>query len=181
MDRLGAGCHPVPVTPLDDHSQQRQPLFFPVVIATALLTIIGMVGGYLLSRRDSGGSDPDPTPTRTLLPAGQACLDRTQEMGELAGANGRLLLVMRVRTDRRTVAWICQDDDGDLFYHANKGGAEAPWVENKTALFLPGVQNDGLGEYWATAPDGTVFRVNRERLVIEHLDGRIEQQEVVSE
>jgi hypothetical protein len=181
MDRFGAGCHPVPVTPPDDHSQQRQPLFFPVVIATALLTIIGMVGGYLLSRRDGGGSGPAPTPTRTLLPAGQACLDQTQRMGAEAGATGELRLVMRVRTDRRTVAWICQDADGDLFYHANKGGTDAPWVENKTALFLPDVQNDGLDEYWATAPDGTVFRVNRYRLSIEHPDGRVEEQEVVPE
>jgi hypothetical protein len=54
-------------------------------------------------------------------------------------------------------------------------------VEYETALFLSGVQHDGLGEYWATASDGTVFRVNQERLVIEHTDGRVEEQEVVPE
>ncbi|WP_239166170.1 hypothetical protein [Actinoplanes italicus] len=171
------------MTPLDDHSQQRQPLFFPVVIATALLTIIGMVGGYLLSRRGGGGSgnEPVPVPTHTQLPAGQACLGQTQEMGVQAGSNGELRQVMRVRTDSRTVVWICQDDDGELFYHANKGGAEAPWVENKTALFLAGVQHDGQGEFWATAANGTVFRVNSDRLVIEHTNGRVEEQEVVPE
>jgi hypothetical protein len=178
MDRFWAGCHPVPVTPLDDHSQQRQPLFFPVVIATALLTIIGMVGGYLLSRRDGGGV---PAPVNTRLPAGQLCIDRTQEMGGLNGANGELREIIRVRTRSKTVVWICQDYDGKLFYHANKGGAEARWVEYETALFLSGVQHDGLGEYWATASDGTVFRVNQERLVIEHTDGRVEEQEVVPE
>ena len=94
MDRLEAGCHPVPVTPLDDHSQRRQPLFFPVVIATALLTIIGMVGGYLLSQRDGGGSDPVPRSTRTLLPVSQSCLAQTQEMGRTVSAVGELQQVL---------------------------------------------------------------------------------------
>jgi hypothetical protein len=181
MDRLRAGCHPVPVTPLDDHSQQRQPLFFPVVIATALLTIIGMVGGYLLSQRDDDDAGGSPAPTATRLPAGQSCLDQTQEMGGRNGATGELREIIRVRTENKTVVWICQDYDGNLFYHANKGGDGAPWVEYKTALFLSGVQHDGSGEYWATASDGTVFRVGQERLVIEHTDGRVEEQEVVSE
>ncbi|MEU4625261.1 hypothetical protein AB0G04_35475 [Actinoplanes sp. NPDC023801] len=169
------------MTPLDDHSRQRQPLFFPVVIATALLTIIGMVGGYLLSRRDGGGPGTGPAPTYTLLPAGQACLDQTRDMAQQFGAVGELRQVLRVRTESRTGAWICQDEEGRLFYHANKGGAEAEWVENKTALFLADVQHDGRDEYWATASDGTVFRVNRDRLVVEHTDGRVEEQEVVPE
>jgi hypothetical protein len=181
MDRFEAGCHPVPVTPLDDHSQQRQPLFFPVVIATALLTIIGMVGGYLLSQRDDDGAGAAPEPTGTRLPAGQPCLEQTQEMGGRNGANGELREIIRVRTQKKTVVWICQDYDGNLFYHANKGGKEARWVEYETALFLSGVQHDGLGEYWATAPDGTVFRVSQDRLVIEHTDGRVEEQEAVPE
>jgi hypothetical protein len=154
-------------------------LFFPVVIATALLAIIGLIGGYLLSERHGG--KPDPASEPTLLPAGQECLWQTQEMGAQAGATGTLRQVLRVRTASRTVAWICQDDNGRLFYHANKGGAEAPWVENQTALFLADVQHDGAGDFWATAADGTIFRVNRNQLVVEHQDGEVEEQEIVPE
>jgi hypothetical protein len=179
MDRLGAGCHSVPVTPLDDHSQRRQPLFLPVVIATALLAIIGLIAGFLLSERRGG--KPDLVSEPTLLPAGQECLWQTQEMGAQAGAAGTLRQVLRVRTASRTVAWICQDDNGRLFYHANKGGAEAPWVENKTALFLSDVQHDGAGNFWATAADGTIFRVNESQLVVEHQGGDVEKQAVVPE
>ena len=185
MDRVGAGCHSVPVTPLDDHSQRRQPLFIPVVIATALLAIIGMIGGYLLSER-GGSTSPDPGPDPAsspaeLLPAGQACLDRTQKMGAQFGANGELRQVLRVRTVSRAVVWVCQDADGALYYHANKGGAEAPWVENKTALFLAGVRYDGVAAFTATAPDGATFTVSLDRLVITHKDGTVEEQDVVQD
>jgi hypothetical protein len=184
MDPVGAGCHSVPVTPLDDHSQRRQPLFFPVVIATALLAIIGLIGGYLLSERHGGASDPDPdpSPTPALLPAGQACLDRTQKMGVQFGASGELRQVLRVRTESRAVVWVCQDDDGDLFYHANKGGAEAPWVENKTALFVAWVRYDSVNNtFTATAADGATFMVSPDRLVITHKDGTVEEQAVVQD
>ncbi|MEU8658834.1 hypothetical protein [Actinoplanes philippinensis] len=170
------------MTPLDDHSQRRQPLFFPVVIATALLAIIGLIGGYLLSeRRDPGKPVSGPSPTLSLLPAYQACLDRTQEMGAQFGANGELRQVLRVRTKSRAVIWICQDAGGALFYHANKGGAEAPWVENKTALFLAQVQYDGVGAFTATASDGATFTVSLDRLVITHQDGTVEEQAVVQD
>ncbi|SDT68358.1 hypothetical protein SAMN04489716_5611 [Actinoplanes derwentensis] len=185
MDRVGAGCHPVPVTPHDDHSQQRQPLFIPVVITTVLLTIIGMVGGYLLAEKRAGNAPeprPEAEPTISLLPAGQLCLERTQKMGRQFGADGELRQVLRVRTKKRTVVWICQDESGELFYHANKGGADAEWVENKTALFLDKVSHDGAGTFSATTPtDRTTFTVNSERLVIAHTDGRVEEQDVVPE
>jgi hypothetical protein len=182
MDPMGAGCHSVPVTPLDDHSQRRQPLFLPVVIATALLAIIGLIGGYLLSERhDTAAPAPAPSLSPSLLPAGQACLDRTQKMGVQFGANGELRQVLRVRTESRAVVWVCQDDDGELFYHANKGGAEAPWVENKTALFLAWVRYDGVGAFTATAPDGATFTVSADRLVIKHKDGTMEEQTVVQD
>ena len=154
MDRLEPGCHPEPVTPLDDHSQQRRPLFFPVVIATVLLTIIGMIGGFLLGEeRNRSVSTPEPTPTLNLV-EGPLCPEQTQKAGALYGAAGQLVEVLRVRTSRKTVVWICQDREGQLYYHANKGGTGAEWVENKTALFLAGVWQDGNGAYVATAVDG---------------------------
>ncbi|GAA1604281.1 hypothetical protein GCM10009828_033940 [Actinoplanes couchii] len=155
-----------------------------MVITTALLTIIGMGGGYLLAENRSGRTEPQPEQNSTisLLPAGEPCLERTQKMGRQFGADGELREVLQVRTAKRTVIWICQDDVGDLFYHANKGGADAPWVENKTALFLQRVSHDGAGTFTATAPtDGTTFTVNSERLVVAHTDGRVEEQDVVPE
>ena len=74
--------------------------------------------------------------------------------------------------------WICADDDGRYYYHANKGGPDGPWVERKTALFLADVRRDG-DEYLATASDGTTFSVTAERLFIVHKDGRPETQEAV--
>lgn len=182
MDLVVTGCHPVPVAPLDDHSQQRQPLLIPVVITTVLLTITGMVGGYLLAENRSEQAEPRPEPEISLLPAGEPCLERTQEMGRRFGADGELREVLQVRTKKNTVIWICQDEIGDLFYHANKGGIDAEWVENRTALFLDRVAHDGAGTFTATAPtDSTTFTVNSDRLVVRHSDNRVEVQEVVPE
>jgi hypothetical protein len=187
MDRVGHGCHPEPVTPLDDHSHQRRPLFFPVVIATALLTIIGMVGGYLLGQqRDrtggtGGTTDVDPDPTPQSAATGPLCPKQTQRMGEEFGADGELRQVLKVRTVRRTVVWICQDRGGRLYYHANKGGTDAKWIEGETALFLTGVWPEGEDRYTGQASDGNTFSVDRSRLLITHSDGRLEEQEVVGE
>ncbi|MFF0376443.1 hypothetical protein [Actinoplanes missouriensis] len=171
------------MAPLDDHSQQRRPLFFPVVIATVLLTIIGMIGGYLLGEERNRKS---ATPSSSSAPAldlvdGPPCPEQTQKAGAIQGASGELIQVLRVRTARKTVVWICQDRAGALYYHANKGGTDAEWVENKTALFLAGVWRDSNGAYVATAVDGAVFAVDRERLRITHADGREETQKVVGE
>ncbi|MEV0895731.1 hypothetical protein [Actinoplanes sp. NPDC049802] len=167
------------MTPLDDHSQRPRPLFLPVVITTAVLTVGGLVTGYLLSR----DREPEPvTQGSVLLPVEQLCRPETQVMGQKAGADGELRQVLRVRTESRTVVWICQDRQANLYYHANKGGGEAKWVENKTALFLTGVTHDGTGrEFQAVAADGSTFTVNGDRLVITHVDGRVEEQKVVAE
>ncbi|MEU8237471.1 hypothetical protein AB0C07_04425 [Actinoplanes missouriensis] len=173
------------MAPLDDHSQQRRPLFFPVVIATVLLTIIGMIGGYLLgeerNRKSATPSSSSSSEPALDLVDGPACPEQTQKAGAIQGASGELIQVLRVRTARKTVVWICQDRLGALYYHANKGGTGAEWVENKTALFLAGVRQDSNGAYEATAVDGAVFSVDRERLRITHADGRQETQKVVGE
>jgi hypothetical protein len=182
MDRLGRGCHPVPVTPLDDHSQRRRPLFFPVVIATALLTIIGMVGGYLLGQ-ERKRAEPDPAPSTpvSLLPTTGRCPEQTQEVGREQRAVGELREVLRVRTERKTVVWICQDEAGGLYYHANKGGTDAVWIEGKTALFLSQVWREADGRYVAQAFDGNIFSVDRKRLLISYADGSEEVQKVIGD
>ncbi|WP_239082564.1 hypothetical protein [Actinoplanes teichomyceticus] len=182
------------MTPLDDHSQQRRPLFFPVVIATVLLTIIGMLGGYLLGERRNrhpsasssasvpawAAPQPGASSAPPLLPTDGDCPPQTQKMGRLNGAYGALGRVLRVTTSRRTVVWICQDGLGNLYYHANKGGADAEWVEYRTALFLTGVRQEPDGSFSATAAwDGTAFSVNRERVLITKPGGEPEEQKVV--
>ncbi|WP_307798175.1 hypothetical protein [Actinoplanes flavus] len=171
------------MTPLDDHSQRRRPLFIPVVIATAVLTVGGLVTGYVLSRgREAKNPEPGISQGPSLLAVGPLCRPETQAMGEKAGAVGELRQVLRVRTESRTVVWICQDEAAHLYYHANKGGGEAKWVENKTALFLDNVSHDDAGrEFWAAAEDGAIFAVNADKLIITHEDGRVEEQDVVPE
>lgn len=192
--RFGSGCHPVPVASLDDHSQQRRPIFYPVVIATVLLTIIGMIGGYLLSeRRDRKSAAPAPTTASTssfpdsfsesappLLPTQGSCPEQTQDMAHRNGATGELQQVFQVVTTRNTWIWICQDDGGRLFYHANRGGTTAKWEEGVTALFLTGVTAHDDGSFEVTAPqDGNTFSVNRKRLLITKPDGSQQEQKVI--
>jgi hypothetical protein len=162
-----------------DLAPPRRPLFFPVVIATVLLSIIGMSAGLVLGSRHATRTNaaPPSVPAHTTTSAAPACRSETQEMGRQSGATGTLRIELTLRTASSTV-WICSDEVGRLYYHANRGGADARWVENKTALFLTGVRRDGDG-YAVTAPDGTTFSVNARRLYIVHKDGRPETQRTV--
>ncbi|MEU4425801.1 hypothetical protein AB0F81_34705 [Actinoplanes sp. NPDC024001] len=170
------------MTPLDDHSQRQRPLFFPVVIATALLTIIGLAGGYLLGEQSTRAKpQPTPSPSVSLLPTTGRCPEQTQEVGRQQQAVGELREVLRVRTERKTVVWICQDEAGGLYYHANKGGTGAVWVEGKTALFLSQVWREGESRYVAQAYDGNIFSVDRKRLLISYADGSEEVQKVIGD
>ncbi|WP_245674131.1 hypothetical protein [Actinoplanes rectilineatus] len=166
------------MTPDDDHSQQRRPLFFPVVIATVLLTIIGMIGGYLLSQHRNSRNVANTADSDYVVVDGDPCPEQTQSVGAEQGGTGVLREVLHVTTAKRTEIWICEDEAGRFFYHANKGGAGAPWVEGKTALFLDDVQPVGSG-YVARAWDGNLFTVDSQRLLISYTDGRQEEQRVV--
>ncbi len=80
----------------------------------------------------------------------------------------------------RSVIWICQDEAKRLYYHANKGGEGAEWVEGKTALFLTDVQRQSGDTFRAVADsDNTVFLVSPELLVIRKANGDEERQEVI--
>jgi hypothetical protein len=167
-------------------------LFYPVVIATVMLTIIGMIGGYLLSERQdrtspkpssgAGSVDPGESSAPPLLPVSGLCPAQTQEMAHNAGAQGDLSEVFKVTTVRKTVIWICQDDLGNLYYHANRGGEAGEWIEGKTALFLSGVTLMPDGSFQAVAPqDRNTFSVNRERLLIIDPDGVEKEQKVIQD
>ena len=117
----------------------------------------------------------EPVPSRTATrtaPDGKPCRQETQDAGRLVGAAGTLTQVLVLRT-RTSVVYICRDEAGSLYYHANNGGDT--WIENQTALFLPDVVRRGDG-YEVTATDGATFSVTRKRLLIVHPDGREEEQ-----
>ncbi|GAA2887116.1 hypothetical protein Acy02nite_24580 [Actinoplanes cyaneus] len=146
-----------------------------------MLTILAMIGGYLLNQRqkdsasgsESGSSSSATTPSTDvssgppLLATEGTCTWHTQEMARDVGAVGTLSQVLRITTDRGSAVWICQDEVGNLYYHANKGGADAKWVEGQTALFLSGVERQPNGSFQVTARwDGTTFNVNSDRLQV---------------
>lgn len=180
--------HPWPVDLSADLPPPRRPLFFPVVIATVFLAIIGMSAGLVLGSRhkhadNAAQGGPVVTTTTTPatpspIPSGPLCPDETQIVAHKNGAVGQLRIQLQLDTTSSTI-WICEDESGKLYYHANRGGADAPWVEGKTALFLTGVQHDGAG-YAATATDGNTFSITADRLRIVHRDtGQVEVQQAV--
>jgi hypothetical protein len=169
----------------DDLPPPRRSLFFPVVIATVFLTIIGMSAGIALAswhkseNTDKAGqssSTPIVAPASSA-PAAEPCPAQTQTIAqEKGGAQGTLRIVLMLTTKSSTV-WICSDADGQLFYQANRGDADSEWIEGQTALFLTGVQSDGAGGYQVTDANGTTsFSINSTRLRIVHKDGSVETQ-----
>ncbi|MEU8235128.1 hypothetical protein AB0C12_36520 [Actinoplanes sp. NPDC048967] len=152
----------------------RRPLFFPVVIATVLLSIIGMSAGLVLgSRHETPRQTGEQTdgqapyvPTEPALSPGNCPPEMHATARRVLGEDVRLTKVLQVRTlDTGTTVWICRDDTDRLFYQANRGGAEGKWIEGETALFLENVEPRGDG-YFARAADGNTFDVNSERLEV---------------
>ena len=154
-----------------------------MVIATVFLSIIGMSVGLVLGSRDKQDvrgnqqqqqqKQPPDVPGATEDDRPQ-CRPETRDVARRFDVTGTLRVDLLLRTPTSAV-WICEDEAGRLYYHANRGG-EARWIEGRTALFLPDVQRRG-DEYVVTAPDGTSFSVTRQRLLIVHKDGREEIQE----
>jgi len=152
-----------------------------VVIATVFLSVIGLSAGLVLSsaHKDQGQSGaatntPETSAPSTPASTAEPCPKETQAMSQRFGAAGTLRIAMKLRTTSSTV-WICADDNGRLFYHANRGGEKAKWIEGQTALFLQDVQEDGDG-YRVKATDGTLFTITDKRLEILHKDGTVEVQ-----
>jgi hypothetical protein len=157
------------VSQSDDLPPPRRPLFFPVVIATVLLSIIGMSAGLVLGSRheepERAGDQTAYVPTQQ----GAVPVDCPPEMHATArklGYDLPMTQVLKVRAPKTgTEVWICTDPNGKLFYQANRGGYENRWIEGDTALFLENVVAHGDG-YLATAADGNTFDVNTERLAV---------------
>ncbi|WP_232234580.1 hypothetical protein [Actinoplanes sp. N902-109] len=173
-----------------DLSPPRRPLFFPVVIATVFLAIIGMSAGLalgtqhddLLKNAADSGQAPAPVPSdgsaTSAAPGRKACPEKMQETSRRLGFSDQLTLVLQVRTeDTGLVVWICQDAGAKLFYQANRGGEQGEWVEGKTALFLENVSQSG-DTFVASAKDGATFTVDHSDLRIVKKDGEEEEHPV---
>lgn len=196
MDRGPTRCHPGPVTPSDDLSPPRRPIFFPVVIATVFLTIIGMTSGFVLGERrqdqeraslqqpqqTKATTTPPitrPAPT-TAVTSGPFCPPETRELAAKLGWPGKeLRQVFKVQTNNGTTVWICGDRSGRLYYQSKTGGLESELKQNENGLFLTDVQVLGENDYQAIASDGTEFLVDDKRLEVRHKDGNVERNEVV--
>ncbi|WP_238547242.1 hypothetical protein [Actinoplanes friuliensis] len=172
----------------DDLPPQRRPLFFPVVIATVFLSIIGMSAGLVLGSRHetppqlNGPDDPNayvpPEPTSQSVECPPQMHDTARKV---LGYDVNLSQVLRVRTEDTDMSvWVCRDDAGELYYQANRGGDSGRWVEGQTALFLSGVAQ-GDDDYHATANDGNFFSVNESRLKIVFKNGKQETHPVSPE
>jgi hypothetical protein len=148
----------------------RRPLFFPVVIATVLLSIIGMSAGLVLgSRHETQRQTVDQTgyvPTEPTVSPERCPQEMHDTARRVLGRAVELRQVLRVKVPQTgTTVWICADDGGSLYYQANRGGEEQKWIEGETALFLDGVvERDG--GYFAKAHDGNTFFVTEDRLEV---------------
>ena len=139
-----------------------------MVIATVLLSIIGMSAGLVLGSRHE-------TPRRTgdqtsYVPPGEsaapvACPQKMHDTARKVGFYQPMTQLLKVRAESGLTVWICKDQSGKLFYQANRTDDEENWEEGKTALFLSDVvrQDDG---YFAKAADGNTFFVNDQRLEV---------------
>jgi len=141
-----------------------------VVIATVLLSIIGMSAGLVLgSRHQPPRQTADQTayvPTEPTFSPGNCPREMHDTARRVLGEDVRLTKVLQVRTQETDMTvWICRDDTERLFYQANSGGAEGKWIEGETALFLRDVVEQN-GRYLATAHDGNTFFVNEQWLEV---------------
>ncbi|WP_213012512.1 hypothetical protein [Paractinoplanes toevensis] len=167
------------MTPSDDLSPPRRPIFFPVVIATVFLTIIGMTIGFLLGERHNDrvrasvqtGSET-PNTDISSEPSGPLCPEETIQTARGLGFPDDLRQIFKIVTDNRTIVWICQDGAGSLYYQSQTKSDQGPLVQNKNGLFLSQVNREGDDEYLATADNGTQFVVNRQQLEVHFADGR---------
>jgi hypothetical protein len=174
------------VTPSDDLSPPRRPIFFPVVIATVFLTIIGMTAGFMLGERDrnqvTGSSQPQETtsgyqPSSAALD-GPLCPDETLQTAQAGGFSSDLRQVFKIKTQNGTTVWICKDATGSLYYQGKTGG-DSPLVQHKNGLFLTNVSRDSDDEYEAVDQKGNRFVVNRKQFTLHFVSGEEQTSPVV--
>ncbi len=147
-----------------------RPVLVPVIIAAVFLTIIGVsvglaLGAYSRSRPAAAPARPPAVPSpvapepSSAAPAPSAPAPPAEpcrpETVAAAGAGPLRLVVHRVYT--ASDVYICGDEQGRLYYHANRGAPGDRWVDGETALFLPGVEQQGPTYLARNKTSGGVF------------------------
>ena len=143
-----------------------------VLLALAVLAVLGGVFGYLLGNRakNIGGGPPESTDTTD---AAVPCPDFIEGAAQAKGAKTPMTLRLYMTTSRSEV-WICAAAGGGLWYqgHSIKQSRypkEVP-VEGVNGLLLSGVNGIDQGGSRAVNrdPNGvTTYTVYKDQLVIE--------------
>jgi hypothetical protein len=148
-----------------------------VLLALAVLAVLGGVFGYLLGNRakdngaaGNGGHSPG---SGQSAPAGDPCPPFIQTAARAKGAKVPMTLRLYMRTAKSEV-WICAGADKRLWYqgHSIRQGRfpdEVP-VEGVNGLLLGGVNGIDQGRYVAVNQDAngtTTYTVSKDQLVIE--------------
>jgi hypothetical protein len=178
------------VTSSVDLFPPRRPLFFPVVIATVFLTIIGMTAGYVLGERHHRNEPPVPSqtqstgattvtaPSPTVSVDGPACPTAAQESAAVFHT-GDLRQILTVLTVNKITVWICEDPAGNLFYqsHTLLKGQDLPLQQNRNGLFLRGVTRRGDG-FEVFDQKGNRFEISRQKFQIYFVNGEVQSNDV---
>jgi hypothetical protein len=176
------------VTPSDDLSPLRRPIFFPVVIATVFLTIIGLTAGFMLGeRRNNAAGEPDntpttayPTPSSTQPETGKACPPESVEKAAEIGLSVDLRQTMKVTTDKGTIVWICTDGAGGYYYQSQTATKDGELIQGRNGLFLTKVQQVDTDHYEVVDHKGTKFVVTTNRLEVTFVSGKQQIDQVAS-
>lgn len=148
-----------------------------VLLALAVLAVLGGVFGYLLGNRakdtNAGGNGgPSAGPGQTT-PAGDPCPEFIQTAARARGAKAPLTLRLYMTTQKSEV-WICVAGDRRLWYQGHsirqsRYPNEKP-VEGVNGLLLGNVNGIDQDRYRAVNQDAngqTTYTVSKDELVIE--------------
>jgi hypothetical protein len=193
----------------DDLPPPRRPLFFPVVIATIFLTIIGMSAGLVLSARHRNAPPPvssgqndgyvpptsapasataSPTPTRRVPSKPAPSVTPDDGAGTFCRPETQKVALEKygVTSRLRVVLFIRTKSSAIWICRADD---EQMYYHANTSADGTWVEGTtalflpdvirGEDDYHTTAPDGTTFSVNKLRLLIRHKDGQEENQPAV--
>jgi hypothetical protein len=172
-----------------------------VLLAVAVLAVIGSLFGYLLGTRandakasanpttNSTGTTGTRTATggtgQTKSPAATQCPEFMQQAASAKGATRPLTLRLYIATQKSEV-WICAAADGKLWYQGHsirksRFPDEVP-VEGENGLLLSQVNALNDGAYLAINEDSngrTDYRVSPQELTIERRGGNKTTEKVV--
>ncbi|MET0423289.1 MAG: hypothetical protein ABW046_05415 [Actinoplanes sp.] len=150
-----------------------------------------MTLGFLLGERQRGqvrtsgeqssGQSADPIVAESSGPAPKFCPEETLATATRLKLPSELYQVLKIETDNGTVAWICTDSSGGLYYQGKTGGADQPLAEGKNGLFLSGVKQLGPDAYEVLDHRGNRFVITREEFELHFANGKVQTNAVVEQ